>query len=239
MDIQCIYVGYPGQTLPETIKILPKTLKNQEPKIIILESNNFYDALNIVSPVAKVVNVTLPVIEFHNRWKNLNKEDFFSKVEYTNTNVEKGYHYIDAVIPADDSNYMIYSDDIAPIPKANQIYIELIKKYCDSKGIKFMIVSVPSCINWNYAKHNAVKQFAEKENIDFLDLNELKDEIKIDWQTETGDGGDHVNYKGALKATKYLGQWLSKKNILENHKNDEKYKKWNEDLEKIKEKYKI
>jgi hypothetical protein len=70
--------------------------------------------------------------------------------------------------------------------------------------------------------------------IPVLDLNELKEELNIDLQTETGDKGDHVNYKGAIKVTNYLGKWLKDKNILENHKDDQNYDKWNKDLEEFK-----
>ena len=120
------------------------------------------------------------------------------------------------------------------VPLLNGIYVKILKKYCESKGAQFAIVSVPSYKNWNYKKHNGMKEFAEKEGIEFLDLNKRKKEVKIDWKTETGDKGDHVNYKGAIKVTNYLGKWLKEKNILEDHRNDENYQKWNEDLENFK-----
>ena len=224
--------GTSGQSMPDTCRIMYETLKKQKPKIVILEANNTYNPVGIFVPVARIINVMLPVTEYHNRWKSLRKEDFSGKKEYTYRDESKGYHYIDKNIPADDSHYMEYSEEVEQIPAINKFYIKILKKYAESKGAKFVIVSVPSCKNWNYRKHNGTKEFAEKEDIEFLDLNELKDEVKIDWERETGDGGDHVNYKGATKVTDYLGKWLNKKNILENHKNDENYKKWEEDLEK-------
>ena len=92
---------------------------------------------------------------------------------------------------------------------------------------KLIMVSVPNTKNWSYARHNAMKSFTEQEEIEFLDMNKLKDELKIDWNKETGDAGEHVNYQGALKVTKYLGKWLNDKKILENHKNDSDYDNWN------------
>ena len=44
-----------------------------------------------------------------------------------------------------------------------------------------------------------------------------------------------MNYKGAVKVTDYFGHYLNSKNILVNHKNDEEYNNWNEDLIKYKE----
>ena len=222
--------GAAGQTLPDTCRIVYKTLKKQKPKIVILETNNLFTDTSITVPMARVLNELLPITEYHNRWKSLKKEDFFGKINYTATDINKGYYYVGNTDPADDSNYMTYSEEKEPIPRKNKMYVKILKEYCKAKGSEFVLVSVPSCKNWNYKKHNSVKELAEKENIEFLDLNERHEEINIDWKTETGDKGDHVNYKGAQKVSDYIGNWLNKKNILENHKNDEKYKKWNEDL---------
>ena len=217
-DISAYICGTSGQSMPDTCRIAYETLKRQKPKIVILEANNIYNPVGIAVPIARVVNVILPVTEYHNRWKNVNKKDFFGKKEYTYRDENKGYHYVGKTDPADDSHYMEYTDEKESVPKLNKLYVKIMKKYSEAKGAKFAIVSVPSCKNWNYKKHNGMKEFTEKENIEFLDLNELKDEVKINWKEDTGDKGDHVNYKGAEKVTDYLGEWLKKKNILENNK---------------------
>ena len=176
--------GNPGQSMPDTCRIVYETLKRQKPKMIILEANNIYNPVGIAVPVARVINVVLPITEFHYRWKNLKKEDFFGKKNYTYKDENKGYHYVGVTDPADDSHYMEYSEEKEPVPTSNKIYVKAIKKYSESKGAQFAIVSVPSCKNWSYKKHNGMKDFTEKENIEFLDLNALKEEVKIDWKLE-------------------------------------------------------
>ena len=222
--------GAAGQSLAETCKMMYETLGKQKPKYIILESNNIFDKSSIFAPAAKMINVMLPIIEYHDRWKTLKKEDVLLKTEYTNVVKNKGYHVIPSVSPADDSNYMIYTDEKENIKLIRKIYIKAIKTYCDSIGAELLIYSSPSVANWNYKKHNALKEFCEEENIDFLDLNVLHDEIGIDWSTDTGDGGDHVNYNGALKVMDKIGQWLNDKNKLVDHRNDESYAEWNENI---------
>lgn len=220
-----------GQTLPDTCRMVYDTLKEQHPKIVILETNNSYISTSITVPMARIVNELFPITEYHNRWKSLKPEDFFGPIKYTYTDFKKGYYYVGDVDPAENFNsYMEYSEDKEGIPLMNKFYIKFIKMLVESNGAKFMMVSVPNTNNWSYARHNAMQEFTEKEGIEFLDLNYLKDELKINWQTETGDKGEHVNYKGALKVTEYLGNYLNNKGILENHKNDEMYKKWNDDL---------
>jgi len=220
-----------GQTLPDSCRIAYDTLKYQNPKIVVLEADTIYLNSEISVPVSRVLYEILPIMEYHNRWKNLSLKDFYGKIKYTERDSNKGYYYLSNVDPVENSEkYMEYSDEIEEIPKLNKIYVKMLKAYCESKGAEFVIVSVPSSNNWNYKRHNGVKQFANEEGIDFLDLNEKKDEIEIDWTKDTSDKGDHVNYPGAKKVTKYLGEWLKEKNILESHKDDINYNFWNDDL---------
>ena len=235
-----LYVcGTSGQSLPDTCKIAYETLKNQKPKIVILEADNVFNSVGITVPIARVINEILPITEYHNRWKSLTKEDFFGKINYTDTDENKGYYYVERTDPVENGKYMEDSEEIEQVPFLNKIYVKILKKYCESKGIQFAIVSVPSYKNWSYQKHNGMKEFTEKEGIEFLDLNKLKKDLNIDWKKETGDKGDHVNYKGAIKVTNYLGKWLEEKNMLEDHRNDENYQKWNEDLNKVLQENKI
>ena len=222
--------GTSGQTLPDTCRIAYDTLKKQKPKIVILEADNIYIPTGITVPIARVLYNILPIMEYHNRWKTLTKPDFLGKINYTETDEHKGYHFLPQINSAEDIEYMAYSDEIEPISESNKIYIKLLKKYCEINGAEFAIVSVPSFKNWNYKKHNGVKEFAEQENIEFIDLN--TEGVTIDWKTETADSGEHVNYVGAVKVTEYIGKWLNEKNILDNHKNDENYQNWNDDLNK-------
>lgn len=42
-------------------------------------------------------------------------------------------------------------------------------------------------------------------------MNTLREEIPINWNTDTRDKGDHLNYFGAVKATEYFGKYLEEK----------------------------
>lgn len=224
-----------GQTLPDTSRAVYDTLKNQHPKLIILEANNSYIQTSVTVPMARVLNEILPITEYHNRWKSLKPNDFFGPINYTYTHPYKGYYFVGAVDPATNSDsYMSYSEDKENISFLNKFYIKFIKHLAESNGAKFMIVSVPNTNNWNYARHNAMKEFTDKEGIEFLDLNYLKDELNINWQTETGDKGEHVNYKGAIKVSNYLADYLKQNHDLPDHRNDIELTKWNEDLNSFK-----
>ena len=228
--------AHAGQTLPDTCRMVYDTLKNQHPKLVILEANNSYIPTSITVPAARVVNELLPITEYHNRWKSLKPEDFFGPINYTYTHPYKGYYYVGATDSAQNyENYMTYSEEKEAVPFMSKLYIRFIKYLSEKNGAKFMMISVPNINNWNYARHNAMKEFTEQEGIEFLDLNYLKDELNIDWQTETGDKGEHVNYKGALKVSEYLADYLNNTNLCKNRKDDPDLSKWNDDLKQFKE----
>lgn len=220
----------PAQYLSESLSYIHSAMKNQKPKIVILEANCIYRNNPISSCILEVVGKMLPVIEYHNRWKNLNSNDFFGKVDYTWTDDMKGYKYKKGIKPVSKEkikSYKKHSEKCREIAKLNKQYVKIIKQYCEANGAELILVNVPSTKNWNYQKHNGIKMLAEQEDIEYLDMN-LIDNLKMDWNKDTRDAGDHLNHQGALKVTKYLGEYLSEKNILENHKQDEKYNKWDE-----------
>ena len=224
--------GKPGQVLPDTLKVMFDTSKKQKPKAIILETNLIYNDVSITVPVGRVIQEILPITQYHDRWKNLTFRDFNPEIEYTRTDHMKGFHYRTTAGPADSNGYMSYTEDVQEISTVNKIYMKIINEYCKRNDIKMILMSVPSTVNWNYAKHNAVVKFANEEQIEYIDLNIVADEIGIDWNNDTLDGGDHMNYFGSLKLTEYFGKYLEGKQLLESHKDDEYYNKWNDDLEK-------
>lgn len=124
------------------------------------------------------------------------------------------------------------TDEVNVIPRSNKIYIKLLKKYCKDNNIKLLILRTPTTFSWDYKSYNGVKEFTDKEDIEFIDLNLLNDKVKIDWNRDSKDGGDHLNHFGAIKTTRFIEDYLNKKDILTDHRNDEKYKEWNESYKK-------
>lgn len=225
----------PGQSLSDSFKFVHTLTEKQKPKVVILEADNICKSVALNVPFSNAAKYVFPVLEYHNRWKSLKVNDFLFKTKYIWTDNMKGYYYSNEICEADCSNYMTYTTEKSAIPKLNELYMKALKEYCKLNDIKLMIISTPSTKNWNYQKHNCIKDFADKEGIEFLDLNILGDDLNIDWSKDTRDGGDHLNHNGALKVTAYLGKYLCDKNVLPDHRKDKAYEKWNEDLKKYEE----
>jgi hypothetical protein len=58
-------------------------------------------------------------------------------------------------------------------------------------------------------------------------------EIGIDWQTDSYDGGDHLNYAGAVKITDYMGRLLWDTGLFTDKRQEAAYATWNTALEEF------
>lgn len=226
--------GTPSQPLYQSYEFLKTTLKTQKPKIVILEANALYRRLKLNNYVCYQAEQFIPVLKYHNRWKTIEPQDFYEPIEYTWENDMKGFRYQTGTKPSKVYDYMKKKKKEKNISPKNLYFLNKIRKLCEENDIQFVLMSVPSSKNWNHDKHKGVQKYANQYNIEYIDMNLLNDEIGIDWLKDTRDQGDHVNYNGACKVTHYLGNYLKKKNILTNHKNDKNYENWNVSLQKYK-----
>lgn len=61
----------------------------------------------------------------------------------------------------------------------------------------------------------------------------------FDWKTDTRDGGNHLNSRGARKCTMFLGDYLSRNYELTDRRTDKSFSLWNKDYEEYRKKVKI
>lgn len=215
--------GTPSQYLDVSYNYLLKILEHQNPNVVILETNTIYRKITFDKFVSKWLIKNVPIFNKHDNWKMLyNNEKFVNQ-----SDGYKGFNFsIIEEKPKVSLDYMKESDTKEHISCFNEMYLNLIKEVCEEKNIKLILVSTPSVINWNIKKHNGVKKYAKENNIDYIDLNLIK-KININWDKDTRDKGDHLNYYGAVKVTNYLGEYLKNLNILEDHRGEEDYNSWN------------
>ena len=92
-------------------------------------------------------------------------------------------------------------------------YMLKIKQLCDENGAELVLVTIPTAQlpwasgSWNIVKSAMMKQFAADEGITYIDL--IYDyNLNIDYNTDSFDGGMHMNCRGAQKVTNFLGDYL-------------------------------
>lgn len=100
-------------------------------------------------------------------------------------------------------------------------YLDKMRKLCEKEGIKLLLVKAPSLApQWYDGQNQQVLDYAEKYGLDYVNFYELLEETGIDYETDTYDGGLHMNYSGAKKLSHYLGSYLKKHTDWEDHRDD-------------------
>ncbi len=222
--------GSSGQSLDYTKTLLLRALEKQSPKVVILETDTLYRDVTPANAFISAMGNVFSVFRYHNRWKTLSVSDLTTKPQYTWTSAFKGFDYCTIVDGIQSSDYMQDSGQTATIKETNQSYAKQIQEICAEHGAELILVSTPSPVNWNMARHNGVQELATQLGCRYIDLNQLNSEIGIDWTKDTRDKGDHLNYYGATKVSHYLATYLYKRQILTDHRSDTAYASWNSSL---------
>lgn len=219
--------GSAAQRLCDTYDILQSALNLQNPKMVILETNTLFrfagSEQNPKDVVSNQVNKVLPIFKYHSKWKAYLLDNMLLKSEFKSDLKNKGFKIRTQVAPYKGGDYMIKTDEMKKIPSIAADYLKKMQELCQKNGVKLILVSSPSASNWNYKKHNGVEAWAKQYNVEYLDLNLLTKELGIDWHKDTKDGGDHLNYAGATKVTKYIGEFLNKTGLFTDHREDPEY----------------
>lgn len=222
--------GSPAQSLDYSQVLLHRTFEKQSPKIVILETNAIYRPVSDSSAAIAKLADHFSVFQYHDRWKSLGWHDFTGKSKFTWTDDYKGYRYNARVLASTKKDHMVKTETKAEIPELNIKYIEEIKEFCDENGAKLVFLSTPSTVNWNYERHNGIQNLADEIGCEYIDLNLMNEQLKINWEEDTRDKGDHLNHFGAAKVTRFISNYLTETGLLTDHRPDADYAKWNDSL---------
>lgn len=204
-------------------------------------SAKFDGIRNSMTADESIVDYIFPILRYHSRITDLKKEDlkyWFSSPEVATDN---GYLIKTGVVPMPESDPI----DTPPeelLPESSMEYLEKMRQLCDENGSELVLIKAPTNSRgyWWYDEwEEQITEYAEKHSLAYYNFIPLADEIGIDWQTDTYDGGLHLNVYGSEKFTEYLGNILVKNHGLESDKNDGQIAKvWNGYLEEYQSKKK-
>lgn len=225
--------GTPGQAVSDSVLFLEKACKIQKPKLVILGADNIFDGMGISTYYFSKLKDKVRIFQYHNRWKSLGWEDFYKKPTNDWTDTNKGFNYSTFVSAAPEKpNFM--KDKGAPPKEISYVSLRCLKDIqaiCASVGAKLLIVSTPNWTSWSVAKNRAMEIMCRDFKIDFVDMNLGQYDAKINWQTDTRDKGDHLNYAGATKVTDIIAEYLHKNYELPDHRKDSKFDAWHKAYE--------
>lgn len=261
-------ISSPHQTVSKSYEFLQELLKCQQPKVLIIETDMLYEDapefkkekvrknkselyklkatafFNNFKPkrFGDLIESCFSIFTFHDKWKQFSVTDLAQpKNESEFVICDHGYNFNDSVMAAPANNNMKKSNVTEPIPGEAEIYLDKMVNLCKERGIEVLLVEVPSQFSWNYYRHNAVAEYAKKNNLEFIDFNLLSNELKLDVAKDFRDGGNHMNYAGATKLTTYLSDRIHNdySDILTDRRNDPNFLFWEESNKEFKKRYNV
>lgn len=209
--------------------LLQMSLEEQNPRVVVLETDTFYQTkYNFSNCVMQLVEDAFPVFKYHDRWKQLSSDDFFLGADRWVPDPAKGYYVNTTAKPADASQWMAPSDRLDMPMELSRFYMWAMVEYCKTKGVIPVLLSSPSTVNMSSARHNALQKIADELGVQYIDLNAGDTRVDVQWDTETRDGGDHLNYYGAVRVSRHLAKILDQRFDLPDHRGDRAYASWSD-----------
>ncbi len=173
-----------------------------------------------------------PILRYHTRWSQLNRDDFRYLLK-TKQVAHNGYYMRVDVRAAEDvpegkllANYQFGENAYN--------YLDRMTELCRENDIKLVLVKAPSLYPYWYNEWEAqMDKYARENNLMYINFLELLEEVKIDFQTDTYDGGLHMNLSGAEKLSRYLGKILLEKELVSDRRGEQGLaERWEEKLKK-------
>lgn len=222
------------QPIGASYHFILEALRTQKPKTVIVETlmvnndNNYttasiaHDAIDYL-PLSlnkiRLINDIVPkenrpeyyfnIIKYHTRWSELTASDFSTK--YRNQTDElKGYVKLEESIPITLKEFSYVNEK--NISAENIEYLNKIVELSKEHNFKLIFLASPFQLTEENSQLNAaIASYANEKNVTFIDMNKKYDELDLNAKIDFYDTG-HLNYSGAQKATKYIGDFLKDNN---------------------------
>ena len=222
-------IAYPAQKINDMYRNIEVAIESQHPKIVFMEANVLMRDGRKAKWYYNTTdwrNTYLPLIAHHNNWKKYLFTNIKDSLRYSWVDPFKGFKYVPDIQKGRFADYMDDENEkIKKIPNNNFEYLKKIKDLCDKNDVKFILLSTPNSGSWSYGKYLAAKKAAKDLDIPYIELN-VGNPLHINWETETKDEGFHLNYDGALKVTRFLGDYLRDNGLAVDHRGDDYYSEW-------------
>ena len=167
----------------------------------------------------ELISYFIPLLRYHSRLTELGSEDF---------------QYLFHRDPVTVAGYLMRAD-VKPMKRLPSVpilsdleigercwdYLEKMRLLCDKNGAKLILIKSPSIWpHWYDEWDEQISQYAEENQLDYINFLPLSEDIGIDMQNDTYDAGLHLNIYGAEKLSSYFADILSNQYMLEDHRND-------------------
>ncbi len=155
-----------------------------------------------------LIEYIFPILRFHSRWNELTPADveyMFRRKRVTHN----GYYMRVDALPAGDMPPVKPLGDYSFGDRAWE-YLDKIRTCCEDNDIELLLIKAPSLYPYWYPEWDEqVRDYADMYGLKYINFLDETDVIGIDYNTDTYDGGLHMNLSGAEKCADYIGSVLT------------------------------
>lgn len=166
-----------------------------------------------------LMSYLIPLLRYHSRWNELTMED----VKYM-FNKEKVSH----------NGFLMRVDEkpVTVIPKGKKLpdyqfgdnsyyYLDKITQLCKDNDIELILIKAPSTYPYWYEEWDQqMVEYAKQHDLAYYNFLDNVEEIGLDYNKDTYDGGLHLNLSGAEKMSVYFGKILSEEFQVPDRRNE-------------------
>ena len=170
-------------------------------------------------------------MKYKSSWSNTRLSDLKLSHPSTINSIYKGYKYAPEVQAftsehgCDDNGKIKFKD-------SGYEYFKKIYNMCKEHNCEVVLMNMPQGTTWNKEMHNFVQKLADEFDVKYIDFDVNLDKLipTFSWNTDTKDGGGHLNYSGATKLTKSIEKFMINELHIQQTKLSQKdVDKWNKD----------
>lgn len=153
------------------------------------------------------IEYVFPLLRYHSRWNELKSTDF-EYMFHSKKVTHNGYYMRIDTRPAEDIPPGRPLADYTFGEKA-MTYLDKIRLLCARNGINLLFIKAPSLYpEWYPEYEEQVEAYAAEYDIPYINFLEIREQTGVDYNTDTYDGGLHMNLSGAEKLAHYIGPVL-------------------------------
>lgn len=245
-------LAQPEQPLWLTYHYIKEALEYQKPKVVFMDvltvtieeeymptanSNINLDSLKMSKNKLEAINASVPkeerpyflfkLLQHKVNWKNISQSNFVNNF-INERNPNKGFLEMYQTVPY-DTPAGFNTEEIGEIPDKAEEYLYKIIELFEDKDIDLVFIKAPYVLTEEHQKKfNRVAQIAKENDIEYIDFNQMYDELEIDFSLDMLDSY-HLNLIGARKVSEYIASYIDTNYDLSNKKNDPEYGQWNTD----------
>ncbi len=165
------------------------------------------------------ISYVFPILRYHSRFSQLTAEDF-SYLFQEKQNTWQGHLVNEGVKPVGKlpAKRPLKKYDFSDICWE---YLDRIRLLCEENGTELILVKAPSVYPYWYDEYQLqINDYAKKNGLAFYNFLDVAETIGIDYETDTYDGGLHLNFAGAKKLSRYFADVLADQHQLADHRGE-------------------